>query len=155
MSEVEKLQKAIDLTIAAGYQLNKDAFDFLSLVAITEDPTQIVAKAIRQIEQLQEKPFFIEKTFLQQLLKTPETTKEIVTPQTEQQLKEPLQTTTPRITEAKTPFHPYAKEIDSNIKIIEDPGSKLTSNGTIEDYLGYFQDRFKQTEKLLRQRIDV
>ena len=155
MSETEKLQKAVDLTIAAGYQLNKEAFDFLSLVATTEDPTQIVTKAIRQIEQLQTKPFFIEKTFLQQLLKTPEPAKEIVTPQTKDRLKEPEETQTPQITEAKAPFHPYAKEVDPNIKIAEDPGSKLSSNGTIDDYLGYFQDRFKQTEKLLRQRIDV
>ena len=72
MSEEEKLQKAVRTTIAAGYQLNKEAFEFLSMVASTEDPARIMAKAIKQIENLEEKPFFIERCFLEELLKTPE-----------------------------------------------------------------------------------
>ncbi|MGF3521940.1 MAG: DNA-directed DNA polymerase II small subunit, partial [Candidatus Bathyarchaeia archaeon] len=32
---------------------------------------------------------------------------------------------------------------------------KLSSNGTMEEYIQYFQDRFKRMEKLLRQRMDV
>jgi DNA polymerase II small subunit len=59
------------------------------------------------------------------------------------------------MTESKTPFHPYAREIEANINIIEDPTTKISTNGTIEDFLEYFQDRFNRTEKLLRQRIDV
>src|SRR5690606_9544299 len=51
--------------------------------------------------------------------------------------------------------HPYAKDVEANINVIEDPTGKLTSNGTIEEYLQYFQDRFKRIEHLLRQRIDV
>ncbi|RJS77982.1 DNA-directed DNA polymerase II small subunit [Candidatus Bathyarchaeota archaeon] len=43
----------------------------------------------------------------------------------------------------------------NHIKIIEDPTDKLNTSGTIEDYLGYFRDRFKRLEKLLRQRLDV
>jgi DNA polymerase II small subunit len=155
MSEAEKLQKAVELTIAAGYQLNKEAFDFLTMVATTEDPTQIVAKAIQQIESLQEKPFFIERSFLEELLKTPEQTKEIVTQPSPEHLQEPPQGPAPQITEAKTPFHPYAREVEADIRVIENPGSKICSAGTIEDYLGYFQDRFRQLEKLLRQRMDV
>jgi len=52
-------------------------------------------------------------------------------------------------------FRSYAKEIDADIKVIDDPASRLSSSGTIEDYLKYFRDRFKRMEKLLRQRIDV
>lgn len=155
MSETEKLQKAVELTIAAGYQLNKEAFEFLIRVATTEDPATIVAKALRQIENLEEKPFFIERSFLEELLKTTEPTKEIVVQQIEDRFQESPEKEAPRLTEAKTPFHPYAKEIDASIKVVEDPGSNINSSGTIEDYLGYFQNRFKQLERLLRQRIDV
>lgn len=155
MREVEKLQKAVELTIAAGYQLDKDAFEFLSLIAATEDPTVVVANAIRQMESIQEKPFFIHRHLLEELLKSSESTKEIVGQQLQPRFEEPIKKQPAEITEAKMPFHPYAKEIDSNIKIIEDPGSKISTSGTIEDYLGYFQDRFKQLEKLLRQRMDV
>lgn len=155
MSETEKLQRAVELTIAAGYQLNKEAFEFLSIVAATEDPTEIMSKAIEQIETLQEKPFFIERSFLEQLLRTPEQAKEIIAQQVEEPIQTEAEPQVPQVTEGKIAFHPYAKGIDPEIKIIEDPGTKLSSSGTIEDYLGYFQDRFKQIEKLLRQRIDV
>lgn len=77
MIESGKLQKAVDLTIAAGYQLDKSAFEFLSMLATTEDPAAVMVKAIRRIEDLKEKPFFIQKHFLEQLLKSAESAEEI------------------------------------------------------------------------------
>jgi DNA polymerase II small subunit len=153
MSATEKLQKALELTIAAGYQLNKDAFEFLSSITLTEDPTEIVSKALQKIRALKEKPLFIEKSFLESLLRE-EPTKESPIPQplTEKQV-EALQE--PRLTEAKKPYHPFAEEVEPDIKILEDPTEKLSSSGTLEDYLEYFKDRFRRMEKLLRQRIDV
>jgi DNA polymerase II small subunit len=155
MSELEKLQKAVELTISAGYQLDKDAFEFLSMIATTEDPTVLVTNAIRQMENSPERPFFINKRFLEALLKSSEAIKEIAGQQLESRFEEPLKRQTTEMTGAKMPFHPFAKEIDSNIKVIEDPGSKISTSGTIEDYVSYFQDRFHQLEKLLRQRMDV
>jgi DNA polymerase II small subunit len=152
MSEAGKLQKAVELTIEAGYQINKEAFEFLSTLAITQDPTEIMSKAIHKIEALKEKPLFIDRSFLEHLVESSEPKKEILT----QLLEEPLQTLPEsRITEGKMQFRPYAKEVEPNIKIIDDPAAKLSSNGTMEDYLQYFRDRFKRIEKLLRQRIDV
>ncbi len=149
----EKLQKAIELTITAGYQLNKEAFEFLSLVASTEDPTEIISKAIRKIDGLKEKPLFIDKNFLEQLVKEPELSKEeVLTQPSEEQLQTLPES---QITEGKKEFCPYAKEVETSINIIEEPSTKLSSSGTIEDYLEYFRDRFKRLERLLRQRIDV
>jgi len=153
MSEAEKLHKAVEVTIAAGYQLNKEAFEFLSTVAATEDPTEIVSKAIQKIQSLKEKPLFIGRSFLEQLVKETEPARENFIRPSEKQLQtlpEPL-----IITEGKREFRPYAREVEANIKIIENPSTKLSSSGKIEDYLEYFRDRFKRTEKLLRQRIDV
>lgn len=153
MNETEKLQKAVTLTVAAGYQLDKEAFDLLSAAAATEDPTQIISKAIQKIETGKEKLLFINRSLLEELIKKPESTKE--------NFIQPLENTTqtlstmPQITEGKKPFHAYAKEVDTSINVIEDPGSKIDTSGTIEDYLEYFRDRFKRIEKLLRQRIDV
>ena len=39
--------------------------------------------------------------------------------------------------------------------MLDDATAKLSSNGTLEEYLVYFQDRFKRIERLLRQRMDV
>jgi DNA polymerase II small subunit len=152
MSETEKLQKAVELTIEAGYQLNKEAFEFLSLISATEDPTELMGRAIKKIETLKKKPLFIGRSLLEELVKRTEPTKENLT----QQLEESLQTLPePQITEGKKPFRSYAKEVEAKINIIEDPSNKLSSSGTIKDYLKYFQDRFKRIERLLRKRIDV
>lgn len=155
MSEKEKLQKAVDLTIAAGYQLNKDAFEFLNMLATTEDPALFIAKAIHQIEKLQDKPFFIDKRFLQELVSPSGLSKEVVNQELETHETEELQTTSDQAITGKTAFHPYAKDVEANVRIVEDPGSQISSGGTIEDYVSYFQDRFRQLERLLRQRMDV
>ena len=65
MSEQEKLQRAIQSTIAAGYQLDSEAFEFLSQNAQTNDPVDIMNLALQRLADLQEKPFFIDKVFLE------------------------------------------------------------------------------------------
>jgi DNA polymerase II small subunit len=155
MSEAEKLQKAVELTLAAGYQLDKEAFEFLSIIMAAEDPTEVMSKAIKQLEELGQRPFFIARNFLEQVMQAERPAKEIVSEPSEIQFQSPKEQLTPQTTEGKMPYHPYAKDVDASINIIDDPSTKLSSNGTIDDYLEYFQDRFRQTEKLLRQRMDV
>ena len=142
MIEEEKLQRAVEATIAAGYQLNSEAFNFLSAITATDDPTTIMSKALQKIEELEEKPLFIDKNFLETLLEPPETKeKEQIQPQTENYA--PQNPQEPQITEGKNVFHPYAKDVEAKINVLEDPTGKLTSNGTIGEYQQYFQDRFK------------
>ncbi|MEM3616747.1 MAG: DNA-directed DNA polymerase II small subunit [Candidatus Bathyarchaeia archaeon] len=150
MSFYEKLQKAVELTIAAGYQLNKEAFEFLNEASATEDPIEIVSKALAKIETLKEKPLFIERSLLEEFLKKPE---RVENSHLAPQIKE--ETSSQVILEGKKLFRPYAKEVEAEIRIIEDSGSKLSSGGKLEDYLEYFRDRFNRIERLLRQRIDV
>ena len=152
MSKRMKLQKAIETVITAGYQLNSDAFDFLNLIAATDDPMVIVAKALQRLNELEEKPFFIDRLFLEEVLKPPEQSIEAPLQSLEEGFEEQLEE---RWIEGKKKFRPYAKEIEAKINVIEDPTRKLSSNGTIEDSLQYFQDRFERIERLLRQRIDV
>jgi len=151
VSEREKLQKAVETTIAAGYQLNSEAFEFLYKAAATDDPTALMNKVLQRIEKLREKPLFIDRSLLETVLKQPETIEEGHVQPQDKSLESPQQ----HLTEGKSFFHPYAKDVEANINVIEDPTSKLSSNGTIEEYLQYFQDRFKRIERLLRQRIDV
>ena len=154
MSYKEKLQTAVDNTIAAGYQLDSEAFEFLTSVAATQDPAALISKALLEIQDLEEKPFFIEKGFLQKFHEQPQLEVEescIKHPPEENNQAQMLQ----QIPEGTSLYQPYAKDIEPDLKILDDPTTKLTSNGTIEDYLQYFQDRFKRLERLLRQRIDV
>lgn len=154
MIEREKLQRAVEAAISAGYQLSSDAFDFLSATTATDDPTIVISKALKRLEELESKPLFIDKDFLETLVKQSEHVEAIMEEknQPQDEKAEPLEQ---KIYEGKNVFHPYARNVEANISVIEDPTGKLTSNGTFEEYLQYFQDRFKRIESLLRQRIDV
>lgn len=141
----EHLQKAVSSALKAGYQLDKEAFNFLEKLSRTEDPITIIEKAVKKAQTLSQKPLFIGRSLLEELLA--------------EETKKPVPTTvyiSPPLPETKkTPFQPYAKEVDPDIKIIEDPTEKICTMGSIQDYLKYFQDRFRRLEKILRQRIDI
>ncbi|MEM1538797.1 MAG: DNA-directed DNA polymerase II small subunit [Candidatus Bathyarchaeia archaeon] len=151
MSYNEKLQRAVELTIAAGYQLSKEAFDFLNTAAATEDPVEIISKALHEMESLRDKPLIIEKGILEGLVKKPEAFEQALA-QTQMERSIEQQ---PGVSEGRRLFKPYAKEVEPNIHIIENFSGNIDTSGSMEDYLRYFQDRFKRIEKLLRQRIDV
>lgn len=158
MNNAEKLQKAVELTLTAGYQLNKEAFEFLDIIAKVEDPVGVVNRALEKIETLKDKPLFIERSFLEELTKKTEHIEEgLAQLKIEEAKKLPVFEQEPpkQILEGKKLFRPYAKEVEANLNIIEDFGSKLSSSGTMEGYLEYFRDRFRRIEKLLRQRIDA
>ncbi len=175
MSGKERLQKAIEATIIAGYQLSSDAFDFLSNNCEATDPLAIMNMVLYEIEKLENKPFFIDKIFLENMVKqlsqqrkaaqavqtqavqTMQTQEAPQTPETkiEESSALPRAPKAPPVIVDEGTFYPYAKYIPSELNILEDATGKLTSNGTLEEYATLFQDRFKRLEKILRQRIDV
>lgn len=63
--DVTRLQKAVQIAILAGFQLSKDAFDHLSKIAETIDPLKVIEDAIRCLQKLESKPFFIERRDLE------------------------------------------------------------------------------------------
>jgi len=155
MSNSGRLQKAVEKTIAAGYQMDKEAFEFLSAMATADDPDDLVNKVLERIGDLEEKPMFIGRSFLEETAqRQPEVIVEessYSAPQIEVEKHEaPTQ-----YPEASSPYRPYAKDVESQLEVLEDPTGKLSSNGTMDEFLLYFQDRFKRMEKILRQRIDV
>ena len=143
----EQLQRAVSLTIEAGYQLDKKAFDFLKSLSKTEDPIQLIEKTIKKLDSRPEKTLLIDKSLLE------ETVKEA----SPKDIKEKLPSTPPLedLPQAKKVFHAYAKDIDADIKVIEDPTDQICESGTLEEYLEYFRDRFKRIDRILRRRIDA
>ncbi len=159
MSISGRLQKAVEISIAAGYQIDKEAFEFLSAIAATHDPEDLMNRAIQKIEQIQEKPMFIEKGFLEPLLNQSETQEPVsIHPSAkvdQVEAEKANQIEEIQMADELGPFNPYAKYVKSEIDVLEDSTEKLTANGTMEEFLQYFQDRFKRLEKLLRQRMDL
>ncbi|MFQ5758741.1 MAG: DNA-directed DNA polymerase II small subunit [Candidatus Bathyarchaeia archaeon] len=143
----ERLQRAVSLTIEAGYQLDKNAFDFLNSLSKTEDPIKLMEETIKKLETLPEKTLFIDENLLEEVAKEafPKAIEE----------RPPLAPPPHPFLEARKTFHAYAKDIEADIRIIEDPTNEICESGTLEEYLEYFQDRFKRIEKILRRRMDA
>ena len=136
----ETLRKAVSYALSAGYQLDKDAFEFLNSISKTKDPAEFMEEVVKRAQSLPEKPYFLNRQFLEEIAK--ETLPAIE--------EEPS-----IVSQAKKLFKPLAKEISSQIKVVENPADKISTSGSIEEYLEYFHDRFKRLERLLRQRIDI
>ena len=155
MSTPASLQKAVEMTMAAGYQIDREAFDFLTAVAKLDDPSALITKTLQKIESLQEKPMFIGKSLLEAVLvdAEPQEQDRRIETQTEPAFELPMEPL--QFPAASGPYRPYAKDVESEVEVLEDPTGKLSSNGTLEEFLSYFQDRFKRMERLLRQRIDL
>jgi len=145
MSEGERLKKAVSFTISSGYQLDKEAFEFLNIIAKTEDPLQLMEEAVRKIKGLPQKPLFIDRGFLEAIKKEPCAEEE----------KLPPPVSPPTISESRKSFRPYAKDVEDEIKVISDPTDKICTTGSIKEYLEYFQDRFERLKKILRKRMDT
>lgn len=147
----EKLQKAVNITLSAGFQLDPAAFQFLNTLAQTEDPAALISEAIKEIEKQPTKPLFIARHHLETATKQlrPEIPQEPIPIATS------LTASSQQIQESKRAFHPMAKDIQPEFTVIEDPTTKICGTGSIEDYLEYFRDRYEKLQKLLKQRMDA
>ena len=136
--------------------MDKEAFEFLSAMAIADDQDDLVNKVLERIGDLEEKPMFIGRSFLEETAqRRPEVMVEdspYLTPANRSRKTRNRSTQYP---EASSPYRPYAKDMESKLEVLEDPTGKLSSNGTMDEFQLYFQDRFKRMEKILRQRMDV
>jgi len=142
----ERLQKAVSYTIEAGYQLDSEAFTLLETLSKTEDPIALMEKIIRKMNELAQKPLFINRNFLE----------EFIAPTTEKQAETTAVTLPEPPWESKREsFKPYAKEIDSDLKVLDDPTSTMCTEGSVDEYRDYFLDRFNRLQKFLRQRMDT
>jgi len=141
----ERLQKAVSYTIEAGYQLDSEAFALLETLAKKEDPVELMEKIIKTMGKLPQKPLFIGRNSLEELLAP---TKK---PQAEA-TSAPL--TQPYLESKRESFKPHAREINPEIEVLDDPTSTASTTGSLEEYWDYFLDRFNRLQKFLRQRMD-
>lgn len=147
----ERLQRAVSNTIEAGYQLDKEAFAFLQTLSKTEDPVTLMAIVVRKMEENAQKPLFINRNHLEECTTEPPTK-----PQEEPNMPIPSAPSLELPFESKKEaFKPYARDVDAQIKVLEDPTDQVCTTGSVEDYLEYFQDRFRRLQRLLRQRMDA
>jgi len=147
----ERLQRAVSNTIEAGYQLDKEAFTFLETLSKTEDPVALMEKIVKKMEELTQKPLFIDRNILEELMPN-------APPKPEAELKTSIPlppSLQPPLESRKGAFKPFAREVEAQVKVLEDPTKEVSTTGSIEEYLEYFQDRFSRLQRFLRQRMDA
>ena len=145
MSEGERIQKAVSFTLSSGFQLDKEAFEFLNLLSKQEDPLFLMEETVKKIRDLSQKPLFIDRPFLESM-------KNISCVKEKTNLENNFEST---VSESKKSFRPYAKDIEDEVKVLIDPTKKICTTGSMTEYLAYFQDRYKRLKKILRKRMDV
>jgi DNA polymerase II small subunit len=145
----KKVREAVLMVLEAGYHLDVNAFNFLCTISKTKDPTMVLEGSLRKLETKSQNSFLIDESLLKEVAND-------VFPQAEE-ISQEVETRSNKqyVSSGKThSFQPYSKNIDSQLKVIEDPTEEINSTGSIEECLEYFQDRFKKIRKLLRQRMD-
>ena len=136
------LRRAVSAAIKAGYQLNQEAFAFLMGLPQTVDPEKLIKSVVLEMESLQERPLFIDSSILEsEARKVLDSGQKQMTPTTTQT--------------SKIVFHPYAKDVEADLRVIKDPTAEVRSTGTLEDYVEYFRDRYRRMSRLLARRMDV
>lgn len=136
--------------LTAGYQLEKEAFRLLSTICETENPLKLIKATLEKLDKIKEKPLFISENFLE------ETANETLLVDNEvKQFSIPYLPEISKTTGKPTKiFRSQAKNIETAIEVVADPTNDVCSTGSMDEYLKYFQDRFKRTRRLLRQRMD-
>ena len=137
----QRLRHAINLIIKAGYQLNAGALTYLKTAAQSGEIESFVNKAITALAKSPEKPLFLTREHLESgAVKKPSVA--------ENKAQEVAESVGPA-------FKPYAKEVVGKVEVLDDPTSRVGSEGKIEEYLNHFKDRFKKIERIMRERSDV
>jgi len=127
---VGSLKSAYNTIINSGYQVSPEAFAMLGELG---DPEQVVERLLKAIEGMREKPLIIERSHLESLLK----------------VEKPSEVKPP-------PLHPQSPPIQTPPSVVVMGGSEShLIEGTINNFRGYFINRFERLQGILRARADL
>jgi len=134
-----KLRRAISLIIESGYQIDSDTFQILKEASERVDIENLVRSIIEDAKNLREKSLFLSRKLIEKKIS---------------ELGGQAQTIERTFTTGKNRYRPYAKEIESEVKILKNPAENISTKGSLENYIKYFQDRFRRIQKILRRRMN-
>ncbi|MCW4027980.1 MAG: DNA-directed DNA polymerase II small subunit [Candidatus Bathyarchaeota archaeon] len=140
MEKDPELKKVISSIIDAGYQIDKKAFEFLEEASRIVDPKTLIQNVLEDADDLLENRLWINRELLEKKVADLRSS----------------QTSLPDSSGVgKTASRPYAKEIDPDLEVLGDPTGKISTTGSLEDYVEYFRDRFTKLRKVMNSRMDV
>ncbi len=139
MERNAKLRRAISLIIESGYQIDSDTFQILKEASKRIDIEHLIRSIIEEAKNLQEKSIFLSRKLIEKKIS---------------EMRKQAQTKKETFMTGKERYRPYAKEIESKVKVLKNPAENLSARGSLENYIKYFQDRFRKIQKILRRRMN-
>jgi len=136
----QNLRKAISIAFTSGYQLDREAFALLKELSKDNKIEKIMENVIVYVKNLPDKPIFLTKEIIETTIK-----------ESNQVEEEPFKF----VEGVSRIFKPLSKEYPSELEILSDPTDTIRSEGNVNNFLKYFQDRFLRIRKLLLERTDV
>jgi DNA polymerase II small subunit len=137
----QRLKNLVNLILKTGYQLDADALAFLKKAAQKEETEEAVFQTLKMLAEAPENPLFVSKDHLEMNV-----TKLIEGSQKRSQT---------RSKGVHQTYTPYAKEVNGDVKVIDDLTETALFNQKTDGYLKYFRDRFQKIERILRERVDL
>lgn len=138
----QRLKKAMSLAFISGYQLDGNAFALLKTLAQDQEFEGFMEKILDGLKSLPEKPLFITREMIEKTM----------TNVSQEAKEEEVVEIVEGVGEG---FEPLSREFPSELEVLADPTETISSMGSLNDFLKYFQDRFMRIEKLLREHLDV
>jgi DNA polymerase II small subunit len=136
LTSVEPLQQAIRKALDSGYQLGPDALQLLKTV---ENPDTLIDTVLTTLETSPEKPLVLTAAMF-----------EAASAKTLPPIEE-----APRPLTSKATGRVMALEVEPEIEIIQDPTGSIGTKCEAEDFLAYFQDRYKRLRSIfMKERSD-
>jgi len=134
---IYSLKEAVEEITLAGYQLEAEAFELLKILHHEEHFKLVIVETINQARKKDLKLLIITRdmieTTLEKLTQEKETTEMKIHPRT---------------------TIPFARDIPTEIEILQDGSEETDSSGKIDDFNNYFKDRFQKLSKIIRERLD-
>ena len=137
----EKAVAAVKSIVAAGYQLDKGCLELLQLMQDKVDLEQLAGEVVKEAVAAKLWPPVINKSLLEKAAFRISPERPFAT--------EDLQST---VVAAQVPF---AKEVESQIEVLDDEKALVRSKATMEDFVRYFRTRFRKIHEILNERLDA
>jgi len=133
-----RLRKALMAALKSGYQVDQGGFDLLSNLPEIVDLEAVVSWAVEESVKTGNQSFWLSREVL------------------EEAVRQVVSKVAPKPVEAGVKVtRGSAIEVESRIEVLSDPTNELGSEASLENFIEYFRDRFRRTERLLRKRMDA
>ncbi len=135
------LEFALRALATAGFQVNREAFEFLQLAASNGDLGVVTEKILNYLASVRPP--------------TPIIGKELIESITGRGPSVSTSSSLPICSNVMATSTPLAKDVSARLEVLNDPSRKIGSKGSIDNFAGYFRDRFHRLSKILKERIEV